>query len=76
MAIWLNVKNIFKFAFLGFAIMYIYGIIGWNFFRDFYGNNGWTFLHTITYSIKEGLRAGGYFNNYKFFINLKIFLDL
>ncbi len=59
MAIWLNLKNIFKFAFLGFSIMYVYGIIGWNFFRKFYGDNGWTFLQTVTYTIKEGLRAGG-----------------
>jgi hypothetical protein len=60
-AIWLNVKKIFIFAFLGFVIMYIYGIIGWNYFRDYYGDDGWTFLLTITHTMKEGLRSGGYF---------------
>ena len=59
MAIWLNVKKIFIFAFLGFSIMYIYGIIGWNYFRDYYGDNGWTFINTITYTIKAGLMNGG-----------------
>lgn len=59
MAIWLNVKNILKFAFLGFSLMYIYGIIGWTYFREFYGDNGWTFLVTVLTTIKEGLRSGG-----------------
>jgi ryanodine receptor 2 len=59
MAIYLNLRNIFKFSFLGFSIMFIYGVIGWNFFREFYGDDGWTFLNTVTFTIKEGLRSGG-----------------
>jgi len=59
MAIWVNVKKLLIFLFFGFSIMFIYGVIGWNYFRDDYEEEGWTFLHTVAFTIKEGLRSGG-----------------
>ncbi|EGR29039.1 hypothetical protein IMG5_164510 [Ichthyophthirius multifiliis] len=62
-AITTNARNLLKFACLGLIILYIYAIIGYNNFKDFFNKEAGafsdTFFLTITSVIKEGLRNGG-----------------
>lgn len=58
-----NAQNLLKFSFLGLIIMYIYGIIGYNNFKEEYddgsGGVSSTFFLTIASTIKQGLKNGG-----------------
>lgn len=58
-----NVFNLIIFSLLGIIIMYIYGIIGYQSFKDDYddanGGVSESFILTITSTIKKGLLNGG-----------------